>query len=359
MASDSSKRILFLDLMRLLAILMMLQGHTIDTLLSEEYRSFESPFYSVWYFLRGFTGPLFMFTAGIVFNYLLLQKRFSLSQNERVNKGIKRGISLVLIGYFLRYPTYTIFDFSDVTHDQWLTFFSIDALHIIGLGLLSIIFIYWISSTTKTNNAISLVLFGLLIFLISPLAQNYNWGSKVPIPFANYFTKEYGSIFPIFPYMQYILWGAIIGTLMNKNQKIYMRTSANILLILIGLLFVIISRGIYYLPEIHEICSYSYYLLIVGGLLIVSGSLSLVSKYFENIPNFLLSVARNSLWIYIIHVIILYGSPWSIGLSQIIGNSFSPLFSILSALIMIFLMILISLRIDKFKIKMIRNNKRI
>lgn len=355
MASDSSKRILFLDLMRLMAILMMLQGHTIDTLLSEEYKSFESPFYSVWYFLRGFTGPLFMFTAGIVFSYLLIQKKFSLSQNERVKKGIKRGISLVLIGYLLRYPTYTIFDFSDVTHDQWLTFFSIDSLHIIGLGLLSIIFIYWISATTKTNNAFFLILFGLLVFLISPLAQSYNWGSKMLIPFANYFTKEYGSIFPILPYMQYILWGAIIGTLINQTEKIYMRTSTNILFILVGLLFVIMSRAIYYLPEIS---SYSYYLLIVGGLLLVSGLLSLVSKYFENIPNFLLSVARNSLWIYIIHVIILYGSPWSIGLSQIIGNSFSPLFSILSALIMIFLMILISLRIDKFKIKMIRNNKR-
>ena len=356
MVIDSPNRIIFLDMMRLLAILMMLQGHTIDSLLSDEYRNFNSSIYSAWYFLRGFTGPLFMFTAGIVFNYLLSQKKLSLSMNERVRKGIKRGITLVVIGYLLRYPTYTIFNFSGVTHDQWLTFFSIDALHIIGLGLLLLIFIYWISSIIRINNIILLSLLGLLIFLTSPLVQSCNWVSEIPIPFASYFIKDYGSIFPIFPYMQYIVWGGLFGASMNYINFVYIRNSLNI--IFLGLVLIIFSRVLYYIPENSDIDSYSYSILIAGGLLIVSGLLSLVSKYSENIPNFLLSVAKNSLWIYIIHIIILYGSPWSLGLSQIIGKSFSALFSILSALIMIFLMILISLRIDKFKIKMIPNNIR-
>ena len=44
----------------------MVQGHTVDVLLAPDLRTTELPAFAVWYFLRGMTAPIFMFTAGTV-----------------------------------------------------------------------------------------------------------------------------------------------------------------------------------------------------------------------------------------------------------------------------------------------------
>ena len=75
--------------MRAFAVLQMVQGHTINVLLAEQYRNTDYIFYAVWNFMRGMTAPIFMFTAGTVFTYLFrcVQKPFN--ENPRVKKGIK------------------------------------------------------------------------------------------------------------------------------------------------------------------------------------------------------------------------------------------------------------------------------
>ncbi|MDH7605331.1 MAG: heparan-alpha-glucosaminide N-acetyltransferase domain-containing protein, partial [Melioribacter sp.] len=71
MNNISPKRVIFIDMMRAFAVLMMVQGHTIDTFLSNEYRTTESILYNIWFTIRGFTAPIFMFSSGTVFTYLL------------------------------------------------------------------------------------------------------------------------------------------------------------------------------------------------------------------------------------------------------------------------------------------------
>lgn len=103
------KRIIFLDLMRAFAVLMMVQGHTVDAFLSNEFRTFDSVAYYIWNTMRGFTAPVFMFSSGVVFTYLLRLYKEPFFKNPRVKKGLIRFITLVTIGYLLRYPTYTFF----------------------------------------------------------------------------------------------------------------------------------------------------------------------------------------------------------------------------------------------------------
>ena len=329
----------------------MLQGHTVHTLLAEQYKNMDSIVYSSWYILRGFTAPIFMFTAGVVFTYLLTTDEFSLNKNSRILKGIQRGVSLILIGYLLRYPAYKIFDFSDVTSEQWLIYFSVDALHLIGFGLLLIIFFEWFSLLSKINNTIIFSLCAIIILIASPFINSLNWGEYLPIPFASYFTFEYGSIFPLFPYLQYIFAGAVIGSILSRHPNFYKIRSANFVIFFVGILLVIFSRYIYLIFENQAINDYSQSLNRIGVVLILNSIFALIAIKIELLPRYLLLLAKNSLLIYIIHLVILYGSPWSLGLYHLIGESFSVSMTIVSTLIMITLMILISLRIDKFRIR--------
>ena len=96
--SIKSNRIVYVDIMRAFAVIMMIQGHTVDTFLGDEYRTMDSFFYSTWYTLRGFTAPIFMFTAGLIFTYLLKLDHSKFVDNPRVRKGIKRAFILIAIG---------------------------------------------------------------------------------------------------------------------------------------------------------------------------------------------------------------------------------------------------------------------
>ena len=87
-------RIQFIDVLRAFAILMMLQGHFVDTTLDPYYRQDDSWVYNLWHFMRGLTAPVFFTTTGLVFVYLLMRDGRVFWHNYRVKKGIRRGFFL-------------------------------------------------------------------------------------------------------------------------------------------------------------------------------------------------------------------------------------------------------------------------
>ena len=107
--SKHSKRLLFIDVMRAYAILMMVQGHTVDSLIDPIYRDSSYWLFSLWDQMRGVTAPVFFFSAGTIFSYLLLRKNLPIRKNERFYKGMKRVVILLLLGYALRFNFDIIF----------------------------------------------------------------------------------------------------------------------------------------------------------------------------------------------------------------------------------------------------------
>ena len=97
-----SNRLYFIDAVRAFAILMMLQGHFIDTLLSPVYRDKTNTVYTIWSYFRGITAPTFFTISGLVFAYLLLRAYAKGDDQPRIKKGLFRGLLLLAIGYSLR-----------------------------------------------------------------------------------------------------------------------------------------------------------------------------------------------------------------------------------------------------------------
>ena len=62
---DAPSRLVLVDLARVLAILFMIQGHTLDVLLAPAYR--EGVLFDGWLFLRGLTAPVFFILSGVSF----------------------------------------------------------------------------------------------------------------------------------------------------------------------------------------------------------------------------------------------------------------------------------------------------
>ena len=116
---------------------MMLQGHFIDTLLAIEYRDPNNIAFTTWQYFRGITAPVFFTISGLIFTYLLIKAKEKGSLNQRIKKGIIRGLMLIVIGYALRIPVFRWLSGSFGTY-----FMVIDVLQIIGLSLILILAIY-------------------------------------------------------------------------------------------------------------------------------------------------------------------------------------------------------------------------
>ena len=108
-AVKPKQRLMFIDLARSVAILLMLEGHFVDDSLMEIYRDLDNPVYATWLFIRGFTAPVFLTVTGIVFVYLLLNSRAeSFRSNIRIRKGYKRVVELIFWGFVLQYYAFHV-----------------------------------------------------------------------------------------------------------------------------------------------------------------------------------------------------------------------------------------------------------
>jgi uncharacterized membrane protein len=355
--SEKKHRIIFIDLMRAFAVIQMVQGHTVDVLLSPEFRSVDYPAYFLWNFMRGMTAPIFMFSAGTVFTYLFRIVEEPFETNLRVKKGFKRFLLLIFIGYLLRYPTYKVFDFTGVTQDRLNIFFAVDVLQLIGCGLLFLLICAFIAEKIKLSDQFVFTFFALFFFILTPFVTNINWIEIFPQPVAGYFYEGTGSLFPLFPWVGYVILGGVLGSYLAKHPLVFRSNNFSLILALIGFGLILVSTGYIYFAGkfgFYEVStSYTIDTIIfrAGFVLVLNSIVSFVSQKIESIPRIIILLGRNTLLIYVIHLIILFGSAWNPGLYGLLAGKLAVTQTIVSALLMITLMTIMVLFLSKLKFR--------
>ena len=137
----------------------MLQGHFIDTLLAPEYRDSQNVAFQTWKYFRGITAPIFFTISGIIFTFLLMKSKEKGLAQERMRKGLLRGLLLIGIGYALKAP---VFDwFMGVFKNSFLV---IDVLQCIGLSIIIIVGIYYLTFKKSLIFSLLMLILGVSIF---------------------------------------------------------------------------------------------------------------------------------------------------------------------------------------------------
>ena len=356
--SNPKNRILFLDIMRAFAVLMMVQGHTIHTVLSNEFRTNDYVFYFIWHFMRGFTAPIFMFTAGVVFTYLLNLNGLPFKENPRIKKGFKRFLLLLTFGYLLRFPTHKIFDYSEVTQKQWLLFFTVDALHLIAFGILFVILLRFLAEKISVDSKKVYFTATLIFFSVAPFFENYNFTEILPLPIAAYLNYDTGSFFPLFPWVGYVLSGGILGKYLAQNPGVQLQKSFSKRLFLIGSSLLISGLIIFYLENVfynyggYWIVSPSQPFYRLGAIIILNSVVSYFAHRLNSIPKIIFFAGRHTLLIYVVHLLILYGCFLFPGIySSPIAHNLNSWESVIFALAMIVLMTSMVLILEEVKKK--------
>lgn len=328
----TNNRLYFIDAVRAFAILMMLQGHFIDTLLAVEFRDPTNTVFSIWQYFRGITAPMFFTISGLIFTYLLLKAIDNAEVNKRLQKGFNRGIMLIAIGYALRMPIFRWFS------GQFDTYFLvIDVLQCIGLSLILIVLLFKFLKQNKFIFSILMLIIGTSTFLFEPVYRNYD-AEGIPLIFANYLSKINGSVFTIIPWFGYMSIGAFLATLFYhfRFHKKFKQTTV-IILIFGGLLLVKFSTHILkFLGQITEIelftqvSNFNYLFIRLGNVLVIFGLFYAFESYLKQ--TLILKIGQKTLSIYVIHFIVLYGSFTGLGLNRIFGKTLNPYEAIIGAL---------------------------
>lgn len=317
-------RIYFIDAVRAFAILMMLQGHFVDTLLNPIYRDDSYTAYTVWSYFRGITAPTFFTISGLVFLYLLLKAHAKGSDKQRLRKGAIRGVMLIGIGYALRIPFFSWLKGSFDTY-----FLVIDVLQCIGLSLLLLIGLYLVCRRNSYILSVVLLCVGCIIFLTEPLYRNSTL-DHIPLVFANYLSKSNGSVFTMLPWFGYVAFGGFLATLFFRNsQKKYFKQVTVTSFFLLGgiLLFysTIILQQLFAITNIElfeRSANYNYLFLRLGNVFFSFGFFYLFERFMKQ--SIVTRIGETTLNIYIVHFIIIYGSFTGIGLKHFYYKSLEP-----------------------------------
>lgn len=335
-----ARRIIFLDLLRALAVIMMVEGHTIDALLLNEYRSYDYTGFKLWQFARGMTAPIFLLTAGTVFVYLLRSTDSPFRDNPRVAKGVKRALLLLAFGYLLRFPSTSIRGVFSASDEQLRAFWSVDALQSIGMGILLLLFGAYLSEKLRLNDLAIFLGGGLFFFVCAPFCEMINWNEWLPAPIASYFYSGSGSLFPLFPWAGYVMFGGVLGAYLARRGDQFEPFKSSRKLIIAGVALLALYYYAGYLKaagygSVH-FWAYSHELVLLrlGSVLLLIVLVMLLSAKVRAVPPTLLAVGRRTLPIYLLHLVILYGSPWNHGLTQFCDKCLPPWPSLAAGLLM-------------------------
>jgi len=339
----SSSRLYFIDAVRAFAILMMLQGHFIDTLLGVEFRDPNNIAFSIWQYFRGITAPMFFTISGLIFTYLLLKSQQKGTTKQRLQKGLNRGIMLMAIGYALRVPIFRWFTGSFDTY-----FLVIDVLQCIGLSLILIVLGCKLMKQNHRLFSTAMLLIGITIFLLEPTYRTYT-ASGIPLVFANFITKSNGSIFTIFPWFGYMALGAFLATLFYRfeGRSNFKRVAimaffvAGVILIYCSTVFLKYFGQITEIQLLIDVSNFNYLFIRLGNVLVIFGLFYALENALKQ--TLILRIGQKTLSIYVIHFIVLYGSFTGWGLNRILGKNLNPFEAIFGAILFLITISLVAI----------------
>jgi len=326
--AHGQSRLVVVDLARVLAILFMVQGHTLDVLLVPAYRA--GVVFQSWLFLRGLTAPMFFMLSGISFT-LASTKYWDayLRPSARLFKRLRRFGFFVLLGYALHFPVKSFHDFRYLDAAGWQAWLQVDVLQCVGLTLLFLQALVWMAGTPERFAKLAAGA-GAFVVLFAPISWEIGWARFLPLSVASYLTAQTGSLFPMLPWSGYVLLGSALGYIIQRQK--WSSDSLARKPMIMGAAAMVLAAGCIALVPLHPYGNIYFWTISPGVFLLKSGCvllelalLSWVTRKITIPEQATRSIAQESLVVYFVHVCILYGCIWHDGLRQMIGANLTVL----------------------------------
>lgn len=326
---STADRLYALDLARFMAMLFMMQGHVLDALVRSDVVDITRFPWDWWHVVRGLTAPVFLMVSGAVHVFASKRDTDGRIGEEVLGRRIRSAIMIILLGYLMVFPANRVWDLPFVPDEGWRVFNAVNILQLTGMTMLLFVAVM---RPTRSIRAMGRAGLGaaVVIIAVSPLVASVHWFGIVPGWVEGYLTVRQGTIFPMFVFSAYLFAGVYVGSLLHavpqdRRMQVLQQRGWIIGLILAASAYALhvylLSTGI----PMTTLESASSPLLAVRRigivLMIFSASVWIVRRTWR-LREWYSMYGKRSLSIYVIHLVLLWGTPWSDGIARRMGKTF-------------------------------------
>jgi uncharacterized membrane protein len=295
----------YLDWLRGLSVLVMIEAHTLDAWTRLDAR--HNSVYGWAMIVGGFAAPGFLFLAGIA---------LALAAGSRLRRGRtpaevaalarRRALQIFGLAFLFRLQSWLISG-----GDPAQALLKVDILNVMGLSMLAAALL-WSAGRARWDRMAWMLAATTLVAMLTPLVRATPMLSVLPDPIEWYFRPIPGrGTFTLFPWSAFLLAGAGVGIWLDAARTADAERRLNVTLAAVAAMVIVAAYATSYLPTIYRESSFwttspTFFFLRLGILI-----LSLPVAYAWNMlwsgRSVLQEFGRASLFVYWIHVELAYG----------------------------------------------------
>jgi uncharacterized membrane protein len=300
----AGQRRAYLDWLRGVGVLIMIEGHALDSWTRVADRGREGYQWAI--VTAGFGAPLFLFLAGVSLALAASSRAGKgLSRSAIARTALERGAWIFLLAFLFRLQSWLI---SGGAFPRSLL--KVDILNVMGVSLIAAALL-WFAGRSPLSRALLFVGGAFAVAMATPLVREASWLAALPDPLEWYLRPAPGmTTFTLFPWMAFLLAGAAAGTWLARTRSEGPERRAIAGLTGLGMVVAAAGYAASFLPPIYPQTDFwtsspTFFFLRLGVVIAATGVAYLATRVWEGGP--LLEFGRASLFVYWIHVEMAYG----------------------------------------------------
>lgn len=305
--SQPATRRTYLDVLRGVAVLIMIEAHVIDSWTQPADRG--SRGFGESLILGGFGAPLFLFLAGVAVAMSAGSKARRAGDPAAAARAVqKRGLQIFALAFLFRLQSFLLSN-----APAW-TMLRVDILNVMGPTMVAAAAL-WALGRGPRGRAVIFAAAAAAVVLATPLIRQVAWLGVLPDSLEAYLRPLPGmSNFTFFPWAGFLLAGGIVGVILDGARTRVADRRANLAFGAAGVILATVAYQASFLPPIHPgsrfwTTSVSFFCIRLG---LMAAALA-VAWLWEQRPTAgrrfspLQVLGRASLFVYWIHVELVYG----------------------------------------------------
>jgi uncharacterized membrane protein len=316
MTAQPKSRLAFIDLLRGWALLVMIEVHVFNTFLQSGPRT--TSWFQMLTFINGLVAPSFTFISGFVF---LVASQRKLESFRTYGSAFWRQIGRIsliwVIGYALHLPFFSFYWMRTATTETgWLMFYQVDILHCIAFGVLVLFLLRLSIRNDRTYRAV-LALLGVAVVGASPFVWDIDFVQWIPAPLAAYINSQHYSLFPLFPWLGFMLFGGVFAAGYITTRERQKERKHIVQLAWVGAIMVLACAlgrellGNNHIGSADIRANPLFFFERLGIVILLLTACWFYAEYRKTEKSFVLDVGRQSLMVYTAHLLVIYGRFWN------------------------------------------------
>jgi uncharacterized membrane protein len=305
----------YLDVLRGVAVLVMIEAHVIDSWTRAADR--RSRAFGESMILGGFGAPLFLFLAGVAVAMSAGAKARRTGDTSAAVRAVqRRGLEIFLLAFLFRFQSFVL-SFSPA----W-ALLKVDILNIMGPSII-LAATLWGVFRTSAARIIAFAAATLVVVWATPIIRHSASLAVLSDPLEGYLRPIPNlTNFTFFPWMAFVTAGAIVGVILDAARSLEADRKVNLAFGVVGLVLAFAAYKASFLPPLGVPSSFwttsaSFFFIRLGLMVAALG----LAYLWEQRPTLRLGsgqaagrrwsplqlLGRSSLFVYWVHVELVYG----------------------------------------------------